>query len=364
MPYLLQVGLLQPESIVESDVVVLDASGRNWNHKVVREHGDCYLLKQGNGKDGEAAIAHEAAMYRFLGSIRAAPELAPFLPRFIRYDFEQRLLVLELIRNAENLSEHYLRRGRVHARVAAAMGRALGTLHRVTHQSCGELTALAGSEDHPAWALSIHDPDVGLLREASSANVQLVRIIQEFPEFCSHLDRLRESWKTECVIHGDLKSANCILSRAPVPRRAPALKIVDWELARIGDPGWDVGSVFGDYLGLWLLSAPITEETDPERFLKLTRFPLERMHPAIRSFWESYVEHGEIDPSVEPALLSRSVLYAAARLVQTTYETMQFSVRLSGNAICLLQLSWNMMRRPHEAAFRLLGLPLSSAILE
>jgi hypothetical protein len=58
------------------------------------------------------------------------------------------------------------------------------------------------------------------------------------------------------------------------------------------------------------------------------------------------------------------VKYAAARLVQTGYEHMQHSSHVTGNIICLLQLSLNIMQRPSEAIAHLLGISLESGSAE
>ncbi|MBI4363916.1 MAG: aminoglycoside phosphotransferase family protein [Candidatus Latescibacteria bacterium] len=357
--YLLKTALLEADSIVSSDLAVVDVSGRNRNYKVVRKRGNSYLVKQSIGDGAKTTVAREAAAYRFLKTVHGARKLAPYLPRYLRYDSERRVLVLGLLRDGENLSEYHARRGRLSSSAAAAMGKALGTLHHLTKDSRARSVLVGEFTSRPPWVLGIHKPDLGWIRRASAANVALVRIIQQYPEFCAHLDRLRSDWHPECLIHGDLKSANCIVAKRPNKSRACSLKIVDWELACFGDPSWDVGSVFSDYLALWLLSVPITGDLPPERFLELTRCPLELMRPAVLSFWSAYVRHGDLDSARKRSLLVRSVESAGARLVQTAYETMQRSARINGNTVYLLQLSWNMMSRPEEAAVGLLGLPIA-----
>ncbi len=52
----------------------------------------------------------------------------------------------------------------------------------------------------------------------------------------------------------------------------------------------------------------------------------------------------------------RATRYAAARLIQTGFEQMQHSTHLTGNLVCLLQLSLNIMSRPQEAMVQLLGI--------
>jgi hypothetical protein len=90
--------------------------------------------------------------------------------------------------------------------------------------------------------------------------------------------------------------------------------------------------------------------------LELAQFPLERMQPAIRACWRAYVEGFPWRASEAGERLLRAVRYAGARLAQTAYEQMQVSTRLTGNAVCFLQVSLNIMTRPHEAAVHLLGL--------
>lgn len=107
-----------------------------------------------------------------------------------------------------------------------------------------------------------------------------------------------------------------------------------------------------------MLSIPITGEAPPDRFVELARYPLERMQPAMRSFWQSYVQGMGFDPATSGEWLLRAIKYGAARLVQTAYEQMQMSQHLTGNVVCLLQLSLNILQRPQEAMAHLLGLPL------
>jgi aminoglycoside phosphotransferase (APT) family kinase protein len=157
-------------------------------------------------------------------------------------------------------------------------------------------------------------------------------------------------------VHGDIKWDNLLVARGE--GGASRLKIVDWELARVGEPCWDVGSVFGDYLGFWLASIPITGEEPPDRFLQLARYPIEKMQPAMRSFWKAYAAGMGLTAEEQDEWLLRSVRYAAARLLQTAYEQSALTLKLTGNVICLLQLSLNILQRPTDAAGSLLGIPV------
>jgi len=133
---------------------------------------------------------------------------------------------------------------------------------------------------------------------------------------------------------------------------------VDWELARLGDPCWDTGVFLGEYLLSWLISTPIAGQNAPTRLLALSKYPLERMQPAIRTFWPTYSRKMGLDAATSEAWLLRSVRYAAAWLIQAAYEQDRSTTQLSGNTLSLLQLSLNILRRPAEAASSLLGIPV------
>ncbi len=54
--------------------------------------------------------------------------------------------------------------------------------------------------------------------------------------------------------------------------------------------------------------------------------------------------------------LERSVVYAAARMIQTAYEYMFYAPQITTSALYLLQLSLNILKSPREATAGLLAL--------
>ena len=358
VPYLLQCKLVGVDPFVDGDLVVEDASRRNRNFKVISERAPSYLLKQGIGQDGVVTVANEATMYELFWSDTANDELRRYLPRFYKYDPGEGLLVLEFLRDAQDLEEYYAHRKRFSVVLASSMGSALGTLHSLKWAEGKTNKDLQPLTHGPPWVLSLHHPIPGIFWRVSSANVHIIKIIQQFPEFCDLLDGLFQDWRVETLIHFDLKWNNWLIAGYSAGGQKARLKIVDWELAGRGDPCWDLGSVFSEYLSLWLLSIPATGDLPPDKFPELARYPLNRMQPAMCSFWGSYVRRMNLDVSRSNEWLLRSVKYAAARLVQTAFERTQMAMQPTGNIICFLQLSLNILQRPEEAIVHLLGMPL------
>jgi aminoglycoside phosphotransferase (APT) family kinase protein len=66
------------------------------------------------------------------------------------------------------------------------------------------------------------------------------------------LRRARGSWRARCLIHGDLKHDNVLIRRGT---GGLEVAIVDWEMARIGDPAWDLAAL--------AMRLPMAEGTNP-----------------------------------------------------------------------------------------------------
>jgi Ser/Thr protein kinase RdoA (MazF antagonist) len=344
--YVRERGVLGRPPEARSEPSIERVPGRNLVYRVAASSGGC-IVKQGFGPEGRLSIAAEAAAYRRLAE-RHDDRLDRYLPRYLGYDADRGALIVELVAGGQSLRNYHVGRRHFSQTLARSLGDALGTLHGLagTHEVSNDLP------DDPPWVFSIHRPDLNMLGHASSANLEMIRWLQRFPELGEHLDRLREEWAATVLLHFDLRWENCVVYGRPGSDRRTRLKLIDLELVQLGDPLWDIGCALSDYLSLWVLSIPMTGETQPDHFARLSRYPIERMQPAIRALWRSYAARRGLDPAVHP----RVVDYCAARLIQTAFERNQLTPYLSGAVMCLLQLSLNIFEQRGEATTNLLGL--------
>ncbi|WP_447403017.1 phosphotransferase family protein (plasmid) [Lysinibacillus sp. fkY74-1] len=355
--FLLEQKLIKEKSIVNGGLTIVDVSRRNHNFKIISKEGPCYFLKQGVTPNKKTTVSREAAMYEFFLTDKGNDGFTRYLPHFYGYDSERHILITECLKEAQNLREYHTRLLRFSTSLAAEMGNALGTLHRLTPKINNDKD-IGIFKHEPPPVFSIHCPTLRIFQDISKPNIQIIKIIQQFPEFCEQLTSLKQEWRTDTLINFDIKWENCMVPYKLAQGKDKGLKIIDWELAGLGDPCWDIGSVFIDYLFFWLLSIPITSETLSEKVPVMAPYPLSKLQPAIRSFWESYFQRMELDSITSSELLLRAVKYASARLLKTTFEQMQMSKQLTGNVIFSLQLSQNMIQRPREAIKHLLGISL------
>ena len=351
--YLLERGLLQPEHIVDGTLRAWNVSRRNRNYRIVWKNGPGLVLKQAEGASRIATLAREAAVYRFFQSAENSAALAQYLPSFHFYDDENHVLVLPVIPGSESMTLYHGRRGRLSVILAGALGEALAALHTVSR--AGPPPDLG----HHAQPLSfpVCWPDIGTYLTSSWASLEFLRILQESGDLCDWIDRVRKKWQPEAFFHGDMRLDNCIVYGTSSHRPTKVL-LVDWEFSGIGDPLWDVGAVWAEYLSFWLNSIPVGGDVPAARAVDLAERPLGSITPAIRKFWRAYKCSLPAECAPSSTTIVNAVEFTAARLVQIGFEQSELMDRVTAKAVALLQLSHNILRRPREAAVQLLGFDL------
>ena len=360
LPYLLERNWLHQEQLIQDSFQIAGFSRRNWNYKVFSDHSPCYFLKQGEGKTDLGTVQHESAIYQLFQK-KGNPNLSSYLPHYYDYDHANKILILEFIRDTEDLRSYQIKRGKFPKYIAAQIGHSLAALHS-QDSNANFLDSESASQTLPdctPWIFDVYQPNINVLRTISEANVKIFKMIQGQPLFRDSLNALGQSWERKALIHGDIKFDNFIAQSSRGSKRQAQIKLLDWEFAGIGDPCWDVGSVFSDYLKMWIFSIPITGEIPPAQFGQLAEYPLEKMRGAMNSFWLTYRRQMNLDDDAADKFLLKSVQMAAARLIQTALEFTDVG-RLTSTIICLLQLSLNILKKPEQATAHLLGIPWSA----
>lgn len=342
--YLLERGLLTPGEVVDGGLTVVPAARRNNNFSVVCGRGRSYFVKSLLPGAAQAAttLRQEAALYTLAAT---DPELAPLravLPGFHLYDAQRCILAVEHLGGARTLNELHAELGGAAEWAAELAGRALAEIHQAGAAGLARLDPAAFRRQTP-WALSLHQisPSFG------PPGAQLQTLLLTYPEYARALDAMRAEWQVNTVIHGDMKFDNClVLDHAD----APALKIVDWELADLGEDMWDVAGILQNYL-FW---SAVSMQPSGDGGWSVA-VPFERVQPAMRAFWNAYASKRGLSGADATAGLERSAAFAAARLLQSVMELLVVSPAMSGHVALLLQTSLNVVREPALMARLILG---------
>jgi hypothetical protein len=206
------------------------------------------------------------------------------------------------------------------------------------------------------WILSFHKMRPEYFRQLSAGNARLLELVRSYPEFHEALDKLSSEWQVNSLLHGDMKWENCLVQSRHGDPAGVTLKLIDWEMADLGDACWDVGDLLQSFLVFWILSLPLARSVDPAQLIDLAQHPLNKMQPCIRSFWRAYRDAMFLDASNSKDLLLRCVRFGGARMVQSAFECLYFAREMTPQAICLLQVSLNILQDPAGALENLLGI--------
>lgn len=354
--FLAERRLLEFDSVIDGDFIVVDQSSRNRNLKVVRYNSPGFFVKQLAQRSPEFAqtFETEAACYNLARNHPKIRPLNSLMPKFHYFDPANYILVLELLPNGESVWEHHQRMRYFPLEIAQLQGDILGRYHSQININ-GAADDLKMFKRQIPWILSIHETNPQYLGQVSQGNAQLISIVQQYPEFQTALASLRAGWSYRALIHGDIKWENLMLCRAN--ESAPfELKLIDWEIADIGDECWDAGAVLQAYLSFWIFSLPLNGGTDLKTAASSSPFDSDGIKAAMAAYWSSYSAGRRLDDASSKSLLVRSMSCAAARMIQTAYESIQKSPQISSHALCQLQMSMNILRDPATAIQDLMGL--------
>jgi Ser/Thr protein kinase RdoA (MazF antagonist) len=131
------------------------------------------------------------------------------------------------------------------ADLVAAIVPPLARFHRETRdlaRAPGTVAALAPTEP---WGLTLMDGDAPAELWSTPVIGALLADAANDPALVNGLREARRMWRPLTLIHADLKHDNILLRRTATGVR---VRITDWEMARIGDPAWDLATLFARLL--------------------------------------------------------------------------------------------------------------------
>ena len=353
--YLLGRGIVDSESIVDGDLEIARLSGRNQNFKVTGREREGLLVKQAPVDVGDVhgSVLREAQLYSVVATTPDFDAARPFIPDLLETDDSDGIMIARLLPDVRTLDEWNDFEPNAAHNPTFLFGHALAVVHSLFAKHLHD-PRLRFLPRRPAPSLGgLVRPTAQLFAEASAANLQLLRIIQETPALANLVADVTCAWPIRTVIHGDLKSRNVLVHQGPGD--ALQIKIVDWELAGMGDPAWDVACVLCGFLERFVLSSVITTTMTADQIVAENEGALVTFRRNARAFWFAYRRFVRL-PEDAASLLRRAVTLLAGVLLQSAYESVAYLPQLTPQAIYFVQIGGNIAGDADRATEELLGL--------
>jgi hypothetical protein len=342
--YLISRGVVTADSVVDGDLTIVEAGRRNRNFKVLRDKSPGLFVKQIKNAAPESIATHrrEAAFYEMVCSRPCFAVFAQSIPTLRDYNPLTHSLIVDLIPNAESLAEYHMRLNQYPEQVGGMLGRALGISHAQVGWVMNEPAHLAIFPRQMPWMFTLDPKTLYPLTELGLAGKQMAAILEQQPDLVAHLCTLRNEWRFDALVHGDMKWDNCLISQNGDGETD--FRVVDWELADVGDASWDIGSLITSYIAYWLFTIPAGVQT--EETLAPIRATQASMRPPLRAFWQTYISTRGFDAALARTYLERCLRFAGARLVLAVFEFLFTYQQITPNALTMLQMSRSLFESP------------------
>ncbi|HWI70873.1 MAG TPA: phosphotransferase [Baekduia sp.] len=270
---------VDPGVILAGRATVVDRSRSNPVGIVCVDGEPVVVLKAAGA--GAAPLDGERAAYRWLGSSAATAHVAPALLGGGDGDG----IVTRPVRGAVTLHEALALAPERSPALLARLGGLLGTVHAAP---VPDLSAVR------PWILGLPRGAVPDGYDNSAAVAAVTDAIRARSAVMTAIATLDHRWTARAAIHGDVKFDNVLVA-------GDRMLLVDWELAGLGEPAWDLAGVAD---GL-LLPLCLTDATPVSRAL------------VARLTGAAVAAHGAVAPSPAPETLAVAVI---ARLAQTAVQ--------------------------------------------
>jgi len=325
--YLLARRFTGLESVVEGTYEVRNLSRRNRNYRVTCGARE-YLVKQTGKWDysGRSTIEQEAALCRQARTDARFEPLRCLGAESYSYDPANSILIFEFLPDDVPLPGA---RQRLLPETGRLAGHVMAQFHAAMRLE--ELASVYPMETPGYFAMAHWDSEDQ--EDVTEGQRELVRLVQRHREFGPALERAAAEWKPDTLIHGDWKVDNCLVAPG-----SAAMHVVDWELAGWGDATWDVATLLESW---WCLGLRDEDEN-----------PRERIQPVLRAFLDAYSEARGLE-KVE--FQRKAMAFAAVRMLQDAWESVQKSEAIEPLAVLLVQASHNLLMRPEWGAVQVLG---------
>lgn len=360
--YLLDKGFISYESFMDKGLTIHMASSRNTGFIVNKSEENALFVKQVRAFDQEKieTLRAEATCYWLANNEAEYGELKKFLPRFFHFDHFNYILVLEFITGSQDLQAFYSQYRYFPTEIGRQLANVLASYHKDIYRTIQKgKSAQLFRKAVPGPFLMFGD-QLAYMNPRNKVEEQLHSLIRQQEGFSEKVAAIRTEWLPSSLIHGDIKPNNFLINQDCLETGHFNLRLIDWEIADLGDPAWDVAAVLQSYLLMWVMSDTGEEAVSQ---VNAAAFQLEDMQPGIREFWSAYCQAMGLSGAKEEVFLLKTTRFCAVKLLHTSYESSVLSGQLPPQSAKMLQLSFNLLQSPNEAIESLFAIPLNQKVV-
>ncbi|PSB07667.1 LPS biosynthesis choline kinase [Pleurocapsa sp. CCALA 161] len=353
-------------------------SAKNFNLLVsLPDRSKLFIKQERFDRAGKTAgeFNREWRIQDFVKQFPEVSKLNSWLPEITDFDVDNSILIVKYLDDHQNLGEFYGQENIFATEIASSIGSIIATIHSQTinNHSYENFFGYSNSSSSPkltqgmASGLARITPEI--FGTVPADGLKFFALYQRYDSLGKAIAQLNESYQPVCLTHNDLKLNNILIAAHWKPAEPSLatnynqpqveLKLIDWERSGWGDPAFDLGTVIGSYLIIWLQSLIVSRSMAIDESLRLATIPLEVLQPSLVALTKTYatcfpeiVEH-------DPKFWQKVMQFAGLALIQTIQSTLQYQKAFNNTGICMLQVAKALLCNPESSIASVLGIEIN-----
>lgn len=357
-------------------------SAKNFNLLVTLPDRTKLFVKQERfDRQGKTAgeFKREWRIQEFVRRFPEVNKLETWLPEIANFDVENSILIVKYLDDHQNLGEFYGQENIFATEIASSIGSIIATIHAQTinKRSYEDFFGYSNNNSNSAAKLTqgmakrLARITPEIFGTVPADGLKFFALYQRYDSLGKAIAQLNESYQPRCLTHNDLKLNNILIAANWKPSLSLAkednqsqveLKVIDWERSGWGDPAFDLGTVIGSYLVIWLQSLIVSRSMAIDESLRLATIPLEVLQPSLAALTKTYaacfpdiVEH-------DPKFWQKVMQFAGLALIQSIQSTLQYQKAFNNTGICMLQVAKALLCNPQSSIKSVLGIEIDELV--
>ncbi|WP_375473650.1 phosphotransferase family protein [uncultured Nostoc sp.] len=360
--YLVEQGLCNQSEQLPIKVEIVAA--KNFNLLATLPGDRKLLVKQErHNQEGKAAgeFLSEWRIQDFLQRFPNLDNYRLFLPEVLHFDADNSIIVFRYLDDYRDLKDFYTKENSFPTEIATAIGNILGTIHRDTFNrqeyqeffSKNSDNLMVDQVSHLVQRLERVEPEIfGLV---PGDGLKFFALYQRYDSLGQAIAELGNAITPSCLTHNDLKLNNILLYKDWQDSSNNIVRLIDWERSAWGDPAFDLGTLLGSYVQIWLGSLVISSSLSIEESLRLAITPLELLQPSIGTLTQAYLNTFPEILEYRPDFLQRVVQFTGFALIQHIQVMIQYQKSFGNMGIAMLQVAKTLLSRPVQSMPTIFG---------
>jgi thiamine kinase-like enzyme len=339
-------------------------AAKNFNLLVTCDDNQKLLVKQERHNQEGKSIGEffgEWQIQKLLLNFPQLNHISQFLPELLHFDNENSILVFKYLDDYRDLMDFYKKENSFPNEVAVAIGSLLATIHRDTFNFKEYQDFFSQNSNIPKIDIvnnlhqSLERIEPEIFGVIPADGLKFFALYQRYDSLGQAITELANAFTPSCLTHNDLKLNNILLHTNWEQSTNSIVRLIDWERSAWGDNAFDLGTLIGSYIQIWLGSLVISKSLSIDESLRLAINPLDKIQPSIFALTKAYLQEFPQILKHRPDFLQRVIQFAGFALIEQIQAMIQYQKSFGNTGIAMLQVAKTLLCRPEQSMPTIFG---------